>query len=101
MSSEKRASSKQYALNLTLAAVVSQVGCLTTALIVVALLLGLWLDARLGTKPMFTLILLVGSAPITLALMFWIVRRATAHIQPQPPAISAKEANRGGHDDSP
>jgi len=100
MSLEKK-SNQQYVWNLTLAAVVSQVGCLTTVLIIVALLLGLWLDARMGTKPMFTLLFLVGSAPVTLVLMLWIVRRATARIQPQPPAISHKEAKGGGHDDSP
>jgi len=90
-----------YFWNLTLAAVVSQVGCLTTVLILAALLVGLWLDARMDTKPMFTLVLLVGSAPVTLVLMLWIVRRATARIQPDSPTTSSKEAKGGGHDDSP
>jgi F0F1-type ATP synthase assembly protein I len=53
-----------------------QAGCLTFALAVVAILVGLWLDARLGTAPRWTLILLIGSAPFALAGVFLIVRRA-------------------------
>jgi uncharacterized membrane-anchored protein len=53
-----------------------QAGCLTFALAVVAILVGLWLDARLGTAPRWTLILLIGSAPFALAGVYLIVRRA-------------------------
>lgn len=53
-----------------------QAGCLTFALAVVAILVGLWLDARLGTAPRWTLILLIGSAPFSLTGVYLIVRRA-------------------------
>jgi F0F1-type ATP synthase assembly protein I len=53
-----------------------QAGCLTFALAVVAILVGLWLDARLGTTPRWTLILLIGSAPIALGGVYLIVRRS-------------------------
>ncbi len=87
---------KQYAWNLILAAVVSQVGCLTTFIVVVALLVGLWLDARFGTRPWGTIVLLVLSVPVTLVLMFWIVRRLTGRIQPTPSIFSTEEAKGDG-----
>ncbi len=89
-------SRKQYAWNLVLASVVSQVGCLTTVIVVGALLLGLWLDARFGTKPWLTVVLLVGSVPVTLVMMFWIVRRLTAQIRPEPSIFSSQEAKGDG-----
>lgn len=76
----------QYALNMTLAAVAGQVGCLTLFIIIVTLFGGLWLDARFDTKPIFTVLLLVGSIPVTIILMFWVVRKATARIQAGDPA---------------
>ena len=72
----------QYALNMTLAAVAGQVGCLTLAVIIITLFGGLWLDARLDTKPLFTILLLLGSIPVTIILMFWVVRKATSRIKP-------------------
>jgi FtsH-binding integral membrane protein len=89
----------QYAFNLTLAAVAGQVGCLTLVIIFLALFGGLWLDNRIDTgKPVFTIILMIGSIPVTLILMFWIVRMTTARISataekkfPHP-----KEDNDGG-----
>lgn len=76
-SDEKRG---QYAFNLTLAAVAGQVGCLTLVIVLVALFGGLWLDNRFGTRPWLTIMLMVGSVPITLVAMFWVVRKATARI---------------------
>jgi F0F1-type ATP synthase assembly protein I len=72
---------KRYVFNLTLAAVTGQVGCLTALIILIALLVGLWLDSRFDTRPTFTLILLVSSVPITLAAMFWVVKKATSGIK--------------------
>lgn len=72
----------QYALNLTLAAVAGQVGFITLFVIVVALFGGLALDKFLGTRPMFTIIFMIASVPVTVALMFRIVRAATSRIKP-------------------
>lgn len=63
----------QRALNMALAGVVGQVGCLTLIVIAVALIAGLWLDNRFHTRPLFALILLLGSVPVTLYLMFRVV----------------------------
>ena len=71
----------RYTFNLALAAVVAQVGCLTTSIIILALILGLWLDNQFQVRPTFTILLLVISVPVTLAMMLWIVRKATARIQ--------------------
>ena len=72
----------QYAMNLTLASIAGQVGCLTLAIIFLALFAGLWLDRYFDTKPLFTIVLLIGSVPVTLLLMFSVVRAATNRIKP-------------------
>ncbi|MEJ5223745.1 MAG: AtpZ/AtpI family protein [Anaerolineales bacterium] len=72
----------QYALNLTVIGIFGQVGCLTLVIIVLALFGGLWLDGLFDTKPLFTIILMVGSVPVTLFLMFWTVTWATRRIKP-------------------
>ena len=70
----------QYAFNLTLAAVAGQVGCLTLVIVLIALFGGLWLDNRFGTRPWITVILVIGSVPVALVAMFWVVRKATSRI---------------------
>jgi hypothetical protein len=67
----------QRTYNLTLAAVAGQVGCLTLLIIIVALFGGLWLDSRLDTRPLATIILMVVSVPITVVTMIWVVKKAT------------------------
>jgi len=92
MAKQEPSGKGQYALNLLLAGVVSQVGCVTVVIVVVALLLGLWLDARLGTRPWATIGALIASVPVTLVLMLLIVRRLTARIHPMPSIFSSQEA---------
>lgn len=71
-------------LNFTLALVTGQVGCLTILIIVAALFIGRWLDTQFGSSPLFTIALMVGSVPVTLILMFWVVRAVTTRYGPQP-----------------
>ncbi len=68
-------------LNLTLAGIAGQVGCLTLVIVLGAVLGGLWLDAQFHTRPLITLILVIASIPISLVLMFLVVRGATAKIK--------------------
>ena len=75
-------SGAQRAYNLTVAAVAGQVGCLTLVVILIALFAGLWFDARLNSRPLVTVILLIASVPVTLIMMFWVVKRAVARIEP-------------------
>lgn len=82
MGRESRPSERrQKVLNLTLAGVAAQVGCLTLIIILGAVLGGLWLDARFQTRPLLTILLVLGSIPLSLVLMFVVVRAATSRIQ--------------------
>jgi len=78
----KQDNNLQQAYSLTLASIAGQVGLLTLGIIFVALFAGLWLDNQMGTKPMFTLILLIASVPATVFIMFRVVRKATNRINP-------------------
>lgn len=88
----------QHAYNLTLASVTGLVGCLTMVIILAALVLGLWLDKSFDTKPLFTLILIIGSVPVTLVVMFMVVNSATKRIKIDQPKkkvdISEEVQNR-------
>jgi F0F1-type ATP synthase assembly protein I len=72
---------KEFAFNLALAVVVGQVGCLTLVIILAALFGGLWLDKYMDTRPIFTIILIAASVPVTLVMMFWVVKKATTKFQ--------------------
>ncbi|MEX2161104.1 MAG: AtpZ/AtpI family protein [Anaerolineales bacterium] len=83
------------AANMTLAAVIGQVGCLTVVIILAALLAGLWLDSQFQTRPIFVIGLLLGSVPLTLILMFWLVRKATARMQSDNSSKSSEDSDLG------
>ncbi len=88
----------QHAFNIALATVASLVGFLTLLIVLLALFGGLWLDSRLDTKPVFTIVLMVASVPVTVVMMFWVVRKATSRIQvstKQNPDQSQEEAKSG------
>lgn len=71
----------QASLSLTLVSLISQSGCVTVAIIGVALVAGLWLDSQFDSKPLFTLLLVLGSVPITLYLMVRILTSGLAKLQ--------------------
>lgn len=75
---------KQYWLNLTLAGAAGQVGCVTLIIVIVAVLGGLWLDSILNTKPLFTLVLLVVSIPVSLVAMLYLARLIASKIKAGP-----------------
>ena len=60
-----------------------QAGCMTVAMAVGALLVGLWLDQRLGTRRTWALICVVGSVPINLIITLFVTQRLVARIIPQ------------------
>lgn len=72
---------KQYWLNLTLAGLVGQVGCLTLVIILGAVLLGLYLDNQFQTRPWLTIGLVLASIPVSLVAMFFISRKMVAKIK--------------------
>lgn len=51
-----------------LAGIIGQIGCLTVIIIAVAFGAGILLDRLLDTKPIFTLLAVIGSVPVTLYL---------------------------------
>jgi F0F1-type ATP synthase assembly protein I len=97
MSLEKEPiTSKQKLLNLTLVGIVSQVGCLTLVIILAALLLGLFLDSRFNTRPWFTIGLVIVSIPVSLVLMFIIVRTAIKKLKPETTKQTKQEEHHFG-----
>ncbi|MCK6580209.1 MAG: hypothetical protein L6Q98_19120 [Anaerolineae bacterium] len=70
------------AANLGYAAIAGQAGCFTIAIIIIALLVGIWLDARAGTRGPFTIGLLLFSIPFSLFVMVRIALGAVGNIRP-------------------
>lgn len=66
-----------------LTVVVTQVGCLTLIIILAAVFGGLWLDKTFGTKPVFTLVLLLVSVPVSVIAMLVVARRTAARLKEQ------------------
>ena len=67
--------------NTILATVVGQVGCFTPVIILGALFAGLWLGRQFETKPLFTILFIVGSAPVSVYVLYRIVRAATDRLK--------------------
>lgn len=88
-------------LALAVAGVLAQVGCLTVIVILVTMVGGLWLDTRFNTRPLFTLLSVLGSVPITVYLLFRIVtsgmkRMQYANYPPETQNVrGSEEAERG------
>ena len=61
---------------------VAQIGCITLVVILGALALGLWLDRLLGTRPWFTLGLVLGSIPLSLVLVVYVALKTARRTQP-------------------
>ncbi len=65
-----------------LAEAAAQIGCLTVVVILLALGAGLWLDSRLGTKPWFTLGLVLASIPVSLYMVVRLALSAARRAYP-------------------
>ncbi len=68
-------------LPLAVAGLLGQVGCVTLVIIFIALGAGLWLDSQLNSRPILTLVLVIGSVPVTIYLMVRIVLTGMAKLQ--------------------
>ena len=58
-----------------------EVGCLTLIIVILSVFGGIWLDRILGTKPLFTVGLVLLSAPLSLVLTYWIAMRAVKDLK--------------------
>ena len=85
----------QYVQSMAFVSVGGQVGCLTLVIVFVALFGGLALDRIFGTKPIFTILLLLGSAPAALYLTFWVAMRSIKNLTPPTPP-SPTRSRAGG-----
>lgn len=95
MPEDKEKTRKRNTYNLMIAALAGQVGCLTLVIIIAAVLGGIALDRQLGTKPWFTIGLLVASVPISLLLMLFIARKTVAKIKTDQSLKSNEEESIG------
>ncbi len=91
---------RQVLNSLALAQLVGGAGCVTLFLILVSLAAGLWLDDRFHTRPMFTLLLVLGSIPVTMVLMARIALSGTRRLQ-TPQATPPSEGKDGEGTDNP
>jgi hypothetical protein len=60
------------------------VGIITLFIILVAVFGGLWLDRQFAAKPLFTILLVLASAPVSLWLTFRVARRALRSMELPP-----------------
>ena len=76
------------------ASIAVQIGCLISVVIGGAVILGLVLDQALGTKHLFIFLLLVGSIPLNLGMIYWFTRYQAKRLKALPPQ---KEDNISGN----
>ena len=62
--------------------------------VVVALFAGLWLDSELKTKPLFTLVLLIGSVPVGIFAMYRVAMSVISRSQPSPKTGTAMQGEK-------
>lgn len=74
MRQEKPENPKLSLLNVTIIGVIGQVGILTLVIILGALFGGLWLDNVNHSRPIFTLIAVAISIPVSIVVMLLVVR---------------------------
>lgn len=77
---------------------VGQVGCLTLIIILASVFGGLWLDNTFGTRPIFTLVLLLAGIPLSVILMIVVARRTLARLRDEAARnedASSQEAHNG------
>ncbi len=82
-----------------IAGLFAQSGCLVFGIVLGAVLGGLVLDRLLNTRPLFTLLLVIGSAPVTLFFLYRFAMRTLAKAPP-PPASPGNFSNVDDDNDS-
>ncbi|MBI5669978.1 MAG: hypothetical protein HZC41_18445 [Chloroflexi bacterium] len=70
--------------NLSLTGIAGLAGCFITVMVIAALLIGLWLDARFGLRGPFTVGLVLLSVPVTLWMVVRVVLGLVRAVQPPP-----------------
>jgi hypothetical protein len=81
-----------------IAGLMAQTGCLVAIAVFAFLAAGVWLDKILHTRPFFTLVLVLGSMPLTLFGLYRFAVRAVSRLPHSPPG--ATEGIRTDDDDA-
>lgn len=96
---EKPSSAKnKNSRNMLLAVMAGQVGFITLALVIGAVVGGLALDNLLGTKPWFTIGLLIASVPVSIFVMVLIARKTVAKINTDETKTNNRKEDKIGKD---
>jgi F0F1-type ATP synthase assembly protein I len=80
--------------------VMAQIGVLTMGVIVVALVGGLWLDRQFSTRPLFTVLLMLASFPVSLFVIYRVALNAVGKIKPAAGQTPPKKEERQSDDNS-
>ena len=81
-------------------AVGGEVGGLTLVIVIAAVFGGLALDNLFGTKPVIMILMVLASAPISLALTFWVARRAVKDWKPPSGKSTNPNSSTKGEDEA-
>lgn len=84
-----RKGSESSRVNLSAAGLAGQIGCLIPAIILGAVLGGLWLDRTFSSDHIFTLVLLLGSLPLSIYLTFVMAMRTVKQMNANLPPPTA------------
>ena len=92
----------RYSFGATLA-IVSGLVVLTVGLsVIIALVGGLWLDRQLGTRSIFTILLIVAAGPVSLYVVYRVTMAIISRMKPMLPAQPGrgrKQTDEGGEDE--
>jgi hypothetical protein len=79
---------KQTVNNLAVFSVGAEVGCATLIIVFAAIFVGIGLDKLLGTKPVFIILMTLGSAPLSIYITYKLAMRAVKNTIPQAPVAN-------------
>jgi F0F1-type ATP synthase assembly protein I len=71
------------------------VAVISFGIIFLALFGGLWLDKLLHSRPIFTIVFMIISIPVTILLMLRLVKVATSRIKPAQTKTTEEETHHG------
>jgi len=75
----------------------SQIGILVVGVVIIAVVIGIWLDKTLSTKPLFTIFLLLGSGPVSMYLVYRVATNTIEKIQSSNSQSTSKHLDEGGN----
>jgi uncharacterized membrane protein YkgB len=85
--------------NLAAAGLAGQIGCVIPVIILASVLLGLWLDKTFETGKVITLIMVLGSLPVSIYLTFRLAMRAVKDISQSMQTPASSKPNPSKEDD--